>query len=75
MTSYVVSLDIAAALAPPGRCADCGSRSLAAVPGSEPPAFACRACGQTWQVNLGWVRRAGQQRLDQGTGPPSCGSG
>lgn len=75
MTSYDVSLDIAAALAPPGRCADCGSSPLAALPGAEPSMFACRDCGQIWQVELGWARRAGPQRQDPGTGIPPCGSG
>ena len=69
--SPVVSLHIAAALAPPGRCADCRSRHLAAIP--EPARFACPSCEQRWQAEPGGARRAGPRHPRQSAGAPACG--
>jgi len=63
MTEDVARLDIESALAPPGRCPDCGVRELAAVTGGEQTAFICPSCGQCWQVELGWAHRVDRQNL------------
>jgi len=63
MTEDVARLDIASALAPPGRCPGCGSGELAAVTDGEQTAFMCQSCGQCWQVELGWAHRVDRQNL------------
>lgn len=50
---HSVQLDVAAALAPPRTCPDCGSGRLVAVCTGDVVAFECGACRTTWLPELG----------------------